>query len=38
MKGKLQGQKYLVNYKIIIIMRFLLYQNIDSKIFVVDVS
>jgi hypothetical protein len=38
MKGKLQGQKYLVNYKIIIIMKFLLYQNIDSKIFVVDVS
>jgi len=38
MKGNLQGQKYLVNYKIIIIMRFLLYQNIDSKIFVVDVS
>jgi len=29
------GQKYLVNYKIFIIMRFLLHQNIDSKIFVV---
>jgi hypothetical protein len=37
MKGKLQGQKYLVNYKIVIIIRFLLHQNIDLKIFVVDV-
>jgi hypothetical protein len=30
------GQKYLVNYKNFIIIRFLLHQNIDSKIFVVD--